>query len=82
MTAKAEPLKTATSGRSNHWLMRIGVRVAIASASGYRSATVFGSSSPSTTCSEVMNNSTTITATVRLALPNQSSKTGISCDWP
>ncbi len=78
MMAKAEPLKTATSGRSSHWLIRIGVSVAIANVSGYRSATVLGSSSPSTTCSAVMNSSTTTTAIVRLALPNRSSKSGTS----
>ena len=71
MMAKAEPLNTATSGRSSHWLIRIGVSVAIANVSGYRIATVLGSSSPSTTCSAVMNRSTTTTAIVRLALPNR-----------
>ena len=69
MMANAEPLKTATSGRSSHWLIRIGVSVAIANVSGYRSATVLGSNSPSTTWSDVMNSSTTTTASVGLGAP-------------
>lgn len=34
MSRKAEPLKTATSGRNAHWLIRIGASVRMARFSG------------------------------------------------